>query len=180
MAMQRLIAFLRAINVGGHVVKMDALRGHFEDLGFADVETFIASGNVIFSSRAANLPALERKIEKALHQALGYEVKTFIRTEAEVRALAGYQPFPPAAVASCAALSVGFLAAPLDAAAMKALMALRSDVDDFHVNGREVFWICRTRQAESPMSNMRFEKMLKVRVTFRGVNTIARLAARKP
>jgi uncharacterized protein (DUF1697 family) len=178
MGMQRLIAFLRAINVGGHVVKMDALRGHFEDLGFTDVETFIASGNVVFSSRAANLPALERKIEKALDEALGYEVKTFVRTDAEIRALADYKPFPPAAVASCASLNVGFLAGPLDAAAMKALMALKTDIDDFHVNGREVFWMCRTRQGESTMSNMRFEKMLKVRVTFRGVNTIARLAAK--
>ena len=178
MGMQRLIAFLRAINVGGHVVKMDALRGHFEDLGFTDVETFIASGNVVFSSRAANLPALERKIEKALHEALGYEVKTFVRTEAEVRALAGYQPVPADAMASCTSLNVGFLAGPLDAGAMKALMALRTDIDDFHVNGREVFWICRKKQSESTMSNMRFEKMLKVSVTFRGVNTIARLASK--
>jgi uncharacterized protein (DUF1697 family) len=178
MGMQRLIAFLRAINVGGHVVKMDALRGHFENLGCTDVETFIASGNVVFSSRAANLPALERKIEKALHEALGYEVKTFVRTQAEIRALAGYQPFPADAMANCTSLNVGFLAGPLDAAAMKALMALKTDIDDFHVNGREVFWICRKQQSESTMSNMRFEKMLKVSVTFRGVNTIARLAAK--
>jgi uncharacterized protein (DUF1697 family) len=51
----RLIAFLRAINVGGHVVKMEALRRIFESLDFADVETFIASGNVIFSARGAGL-----------------------------------------------------------------------------------------------------------------------------
>ena len=53
---RRFIAFLRALNVGGHVVKMDALKRHFERLGFADVETFIASGNVVFSAR---LKALE-------------------------------------------------------------------------------------------------------------------------
>lgn len=48
--MTRYFAFLRAINVGGHVVKMDRLRQVFESLAFSNVETFIASGNVIFES----------------------------------------------------------------------------------------------------------------------------------
>ena len=47
--MPRLIAFLRAINVGGHTVTMMKLRKEFEALGLQDVETFIASGNVIFT-----------------------------------------------------------------------------------------------------------------------------------
>jgi uncharacterized protein (DUF1697 family) len=46
--MNKHIAFLRAINVGGHTVKMDTLRQLFESLGFTNVETFLASGNVIF------------------------------------------------------------------------------------------------------------------------------------
>jgi uncharacterized protein (DUF1697 family) len=45
--MLRFVAFLRAVNVGGHVVKMDVLKRHFEKMGFSDVETFIASGNVV-------------------------------------------------------------------------------------------------------------------------------------
>ena len=50
--MIRYVAFLRAINVGGHIVKMDALKKSFVRLGFDDVDTFIASGNVLFSSRS--------------------------------------------------------------------------------------------------------------------------------
>jgi len=46
----RYVALLRAINVGGHVVKMDVLRKHFTKLGFTNVETFIASGNVLFDA----------------------------------------------------------------------------------------------------------------------------------
>ena len=53
--MPRLVAFLRAINVGGHTVTMAHLRGLFEDLGFTNVETFIASGNVIFGSRPRDI-----------------------------------------------------------------------------------------------------------------------------
>ena len=56
--MPRYVAFLRAINVGGHVVKMERLRALFEDLGFAKVETLIASGNVIFETRAEDAGAL--------------------------------------------------------------------------------------------------------------------------
>ena len=90
--MPRHIAFLRAINVGGHTVKMDLLCRLFEELGLKDVETFIASGNVIFRSPAKSA-SLEVKVERHLRQALGYEVATFIRNEAEIAAVAAYRPF---------------------------------------------------------------------------------------
>ena len=66
--MPKLIAFLRAINVGGHNVKMDALRELFIELGCTNVETFIASGNVIFDSKAKNIKTLENKIAEHLHK----------------------------------------------------------------------------------------------------------------
>lgn len=66
--MPRYVAFLRAINVGGRTVKMDRLREIFESLGLGDVETFIASGNVIFRSRSTKPQALEKKIERSLRQ----------------------------------------------------------------------------------------------------------------
>ena len=61
MSATRYVAFLRAINVGGHVVKMDRLRNLFEALGFSGVRTFIASGNVLFDSAARNTGALESR-----------------------------------------------------------------------------------------------------------------------
>jgi len=174
--MPRRIAFLRAINVGGHVVTMAALRGHFEKLGFDEVETFINSGNVIFSSAAKDDGALERKIEAHLEKALGYEVKTFLRSEAEVAAIARYKPFDAARIEAAPTLYVGFLAAPLDAAAQKLLMAMKTEIDDFHVHGREMYWLCTRKQTESKFSNARFERALKISSTFRGLNTIVRLA----
>jgi uncharacterized protein (DUF1697 family) len=176
--MPRRIAFLRAINVGGHVVTMAALRGHFEKLGLEQVETFINSGNVIFTTSAKNDAAVERKIEGHLEKSLGYEVKTFLRSEAELAAVARHQPFDAARIAAAPTLCVGFLAAPLDAAALKLLMAMRTEIDDFHVHGRELYWLCARRQSESKFSNARFERVLKLSATFRNINTIARLAAR--
>lgn len=171
------IAFLRAINVGGHVVKMAVLRGHFETLGFSSVDTFIASGNVIFESRAKP-ESMQTKIERHLHESLGYEVATFIRTLAEVHAVSQYQPFTATAMKSAGALCIGFLNAPIDDAARDTLMRMKTPIDDFHVHGREVYWLCLNKQSESTFTNAKFERALKVRATFRGVNSVAKLAAK--
>ena len=166
--------------MGGHVVTMAALRGHFETLGFERVETFINSGNVIFETSADNDAALERKIEQKLEKELGYEVKTFLRSAAEVAAIARYRPFDAALIEAAPTLCVGFLAAPLDASAQKSLMAMRTEIDDFHVHGREIYWLCARKQTESKFSNSRFERILKISSTFRGLNTIVRLAEKFP
>jgi uncharacterized protein (DUF1697 family) len=176
--MLRLIAFLRAINVGGHNVTMTELRGVFETLGFKEVETFIASGNVIFSSRSKDIGALERKIESQLLRSLGYEVKVFLRTVPEVAAIARYKPFKEPQLSSATALNVAFLADPLSVDAEKSLMALKTEIDDFYVHGREVYWLCKKKQSDSKFSNARFEKMLKTRATWRNINTAVRLAAK--
>jgi uncharacterized protein (DUF1697 family) len=178
--MPRLIAFLRAINVGGHNVAMAELRGIFESLSFKEVETFIASGNVIFTSRSGDIPALQRKIESQLLRSLGYEVKTFLRTVPEVAAIARYKPFDESKLKSATALNVAFLAEPVKAEAARALLALKTEIDDFHVHGREVYWLCKTKQSDSKFSNTRFEKMLNARATWRNVNTVRRLAAKYP
>ena len=176
--MPQVVAFLRAINVGGHVVTMERLRELFEEAGCEEVETFIASGNVIFNTKARNLAALETKLEKHLHQALGYEVKTFIRSVEEVAQLAQYTAFNAKDQASAHTISVGFLAGPLDSDTIKSVNALQSPDDAFHHNGRELFWLTRISQADSKLSNTKFEKAMKTNVTFRNVNTVVRLAAK--
>lgn len=174
--MPRYVAFLRAINVGGRVVAMATLKKEFEKLGFSDVETFIASGNVIFRSPSKSTPAMERRIEAALEKALGYQVSTFVRTDAEVLAIAQHEAFPASKVAKCLALNVAMTSAALTAPARKAVDGLSTDVDAFHVNGREVYWMCQQKQSESKFSNAVLEKALKVRSTVRGINTMQRLA----
>ncbi|HEX8072448.1 MAG TPA: DUF1697 domain-containing protein [Pyrinomonadaceae bacterium] len=176
--MPRLFAFLRAINVGGRNVTMERLRRLFAAQGFARVETFIASGNVVFEAAAADVRALERDIEDSLRAGLGYEVATFIRTEAELAAVAAYKPFPQAELDAAAALNVAFLHERPDAATARNLLALRTARDDFRVRGREVYWLCRTRQSESVFSNAVLERALGLRSTMRGANTIRRLAAK--
>lgn len=177
--MPRYIAFLRAINVGGHnTVKMEFLRHLFESLGFSNVETFIASGNIVFETTSKNAQALELEIEKGLREALGYEVATFIRTGTELAAIANYKPFSQSDLDGAAALNIAFLADGLDDKSSQKLMALRTDIDDFHVHGREIYWLCRKRQSGSKISNAVLEKALGQKSTLRGANTVKKMAAK--
>lgn len=177
--MTRYIAFLRGINVGGHNVRMDVLREHFETVGCARVEAFIASGNLIFESRA-EAARLESKIEKQLASALGYEVATFIRRRDEVNAATIHAAFPETEIATAGAFCVGFLKTPLDAAQQEKLRQFATEVDAFQTHGRELYWLCRVRQSDSKFSNVAFEKKLGVSATFRSITTMRKLAEKYP
>jgi uncharacterized protein (DUF1697 family) len=176
--MPKYVALLRAINVGGHTVKMDHLRSLFEANGFSNVETFIASGNVIFDSRSKDTAALERKIEKHLQTTLGYEVKTFVRTIPELAAVASYKPFSESEL-SAHALYVGFVASSPDTPSRQKLLSCISEIDDLHIDGREVYWLCRAKMmTDSKFSAALTEKILGMRATFRNATTIRKLAAK--
>jgi uncharacterized protein (DUF1697 family) len=175
----RYVALLRAINVGGHVVKMDALRTAFESLRFTNVETFIASGNVIFDAPALGAPELEQLIENELAKRLGYAVATFLRTPQDLASVAGAQPFAAGDPLDAGhALSVGFAKSDPPATAAASLLALATESDDFRVIGREIYWLCRTRVSDSKFSGARCEKLLSAPVTFRNITTVRRLAER--
>jgi uncharacterized protein (DUF1697 family) len=178
--MPKYVALLRAINVGGHTVKMEYLRGLFEASGFANVETFIASGNVIFESGSGNPRALERKIEKHLREALGYEVKTFVRAIPELAAVAAYKPFSDSELNKEGnTLFIGFVAdSPADEAKRK-LLSCSGELDDLHVQGREIYWLYRTRMmSDSKFSGALLEKILGMRATFRNSTTVRKIAAK--
>ena len=179
--MPKYVAFLRAINVGGHTVKMDYLRSLFAALGFTNVETFIASGNVIFDSPSKSTKALEKKIEASLQQTLGYAVATFIRSTSELLAIANYKPFSDAELSAAGnSLYVGFMAAcPSDEAKQK-LLALGLKLNDFHLHGREVYWLLRTSFSDSEFSGARLEKTLGMSATLRNSTTVKKLAAKYP
>jgi len=165
----RYVALLKAINVGGHVVKMEELRKLFLSLRFSNVETFINSGNVIFETKSSADRKLEEKIEKHLEAALGYEVGTFVRSVEEIQAISVYKPF----LREGLVLNVGFLHETVQA---RVVEEFRSEVDDFHVHGREVYWLCQIRQSDSKFPAKKFEKVVGGAVTWRNMNTVVRLA----
>ena len=171
-------AFLRGVNISGRVVKMDQLRVHFEKLGLSNVETVIASGNVIFSATSKNAATLEKKIHLGLQKALGYPVAIYVRTSAEIAALAGFRPFSAAKHKAAKVLLVGFIAEPLSKSAQKTLLSLGTDTDDLHTRGREIFWLAKLGQSASPLFRVPLEKHLGTLITWRNMNTVERIAAK--
>ena len=173
----RYIALLRAINVGGHVVKMDALRCIFESLALANVQTFIASGNVIFEAGGMTAASLERAIEERLHAKLGYPVLTFLRTPAEMIAAAAHAPFA-ATVEDTASVYVAFLKDAPDRGARQKVRALSTDLDAFDVHAREVYWLRRNVKARAGEPPPPLDRALGVPVTTRNITTVRKLAAK--
>jgi uncharacterized protein (DUF1697 family) len=177
--MPKYVAFLRAINVGGHTVKMDYLRDLFFGLGFRNVETFIASGNVIFDSTAKSARALEKKIESCLLESLGYEVATFVRSTSELAEIARYKPFPDSELSAAGhRLYIGFMAGEPSDTAKEKLHSLATKADDFRLKGREVYWLCRTKFSESEISGALLAKTLGMPATLRNSTTVKKMAAK--
>jgi len=174
----RYIALLRGINVGGHTVKMDRLKKLFDEMGLKKVETFIASGNVIFESASTNVEALEKKVAGHLEKVLGYAVATFIRTDAELARIAVHPAFPDRADHS---VYIAFLGAEPSKESQARLFRHRTKLDDFHVHAREAYWLCRTpRMSDSEFFKVGIEKALGVPATVRNSTTVAKLVEKYP
>ncbi len=181
--MHHYIAFLRGINLGKRRVKMDHLANLFRALKFTDVATFIASGNVIFSAKSADAAKLEKQIAVHLAHSLGYEVDTFVRTRAEVAAIAAHRPFSPADIDDPTnTVHAGLLTTALSRDQHRGLEACRSDVDEFRVIGREYYWLCcRIKTHESKIWASKELKALKLpSSSMRNLTTMRKLAALYP
>jgi uncharacterized protein (DUF1697 family) len=177
--MTRFVALLRAVNVGGRVVKMERLRELFADMGFAGVQTFIASGNVAFQTSARDPAVLERRIEKQLRTSLGYEVAAFVRSAEELRAVVDHEPFARAdAQAPGHGVYVAFLRDRPTIEAVEHLGRFRTPGDEFHVHGREVYWLRRGKLTESAFTGAMLERTMRMPATLRSMNTVQKWAAR--
>ncbi|WP_326534744.1 DUF1697 domain-containing protein [Pseudorhodoferax sp.] len=175
--MPTVVAFLRAINVGGRFIRMAELARHFEALGLEAVSTYINSGNVLFTSRARNLARLETVMEEGLAPLLGFRSEVFLRRPDEVHAVAATAAAHRRRVAASGEVNVAFLARPLAAEQVSALQGLRTDLDDFAHDGREIYWLCKGSQTQSTFSNAVLERRLRLRCTFRRVNMLEKLSA---
>jgi uncharacterized protein (DUF1697 family) len=177
--MQRHVAFLRGMNLGGRRIKNEDLRRRFEELGFDEVATFRASGNVIFSGPEREAEGkLAQRIEAGLGERLGYEVPVFLRSLEEVAAIAARQPFDPGAVAkSKGKLQVSFLAKKPTAAAKGKALAQATDEDLLAIEGRELYWLPSGGVSESDLDLKAIEAALGPG-TIRTMGTIEQIAAK--
>lgn len=177
--MARYAAFLRGINISNRRVKNDALRICCEELGFAGVAIFRASGNVILDAGGTTkAEEVSRRLEAGLVDALGFDVPVFLRTAAQVRAIARHRPFGEDELeASDGKVQVSLLAKPPSAATRKKVLALATADDRLAIRGRELYWLPPGRMSDSEL-DLKPIGLLLGASTMRTKGTIEQIAAK--
>lgn len=94
--MSKYVALLRGVNVGGVNMKMSDLADVVRGLGYDDVKTVLASGNVLFETGAA-ASSVKPALEKALRERFGYEAWVHVLTVAQIEKLIAAYPYPRSA-----------------------------------------------------------------------------------
>jgi uncharacterized protein (DUF1697 family) len=163
------VALLRGINVGGkHPVPMAKLRARCEALGYTDVQTYIQSGNVVFSSTRAVTPAA---FEKALQSEFGFAIPVVLRTAKELAGIAAHDPFPKIERAH---VHVGFLAKKPTAAAVKTIDHERFAPEEVVVKGCEIYYHLPNGMGRAKLP-LHVDRQLKIPTTVRNWNTVTKL-----
>lgn len=175
--MARYVAFLRGMNLGRRRITNDELCAAFEAMGFEDVSAFLASGNVLLEAASEDAAELARTIEEGLERSLEYRVPTFLRSAADVRAIAGRRPFSERELAAGGKPQVMLLACAPDAAARRRVLELATRDDPLVLEGRELYWLPRAGILDSELDLKLIEKTLGP-TTMRTLRTVERLAVK--
>jgi len=169
-------ALFRAVNVGKRQASKDQLRHPFAALGCTDVSTYIASGNVAFTTERTDLDALGLEAETLFAAELGFESEIFVRSAAELSAVGRQLPF--GAVSAGHTLHVGFMATPPSAAVNAEVVALSNDVENLVVIGRELYWHVQGNFMASVLKPNATTKTLQQPNTMRNMNTVHKMVAK--
>lgn len=177
--MARYAAFLRGINLGKRRVTGDELCAPFIDLGFGEVASFLASGNVAFTTDgAADEGELTESIAAVLEERLGFPVLTFLRSGSELAEIVSRSPFTPDAYErSTGKLQVMLLPGAPDPVAAQTVVDLGSEDDLLEVQGREVFWLPSGGMSQSSLDVDAIGRLVGP-VTIRTSNTLVRMHAK--
>lgn len=174
MPLNRYLALLRAVNVGGRTVKMERLRALFAEIGLADVQTYIQSGNVFFSAATVDRAKLTLKIENHLAKALGFEVPVFIRSLDELEAITRSAVFANRQPCDDERCCVTFTSKPAPAGFTGAHTA-REDFDVLHVTPGELYVVWRFINGRPGNPGAVIEKMLGAQTTTRFFHTLLKM-----
>jgi uncharacterized protein (DUF1697 family) len=176
--MDRYVAFLRGMNLGGRRIKNEELKREFEQLGMSDVACFRASGNVVFATEKGGEAKLTERIEAGLGEALGYKVPVFLRDAAGLRAVAAHEPFDSSLVtASKGKLQVTFLLAKPSKGKGREALDLATAEDRLAIEGRELYWLPSGGISESNLDLKAIESILGA-WTMRTKGTIDQIVAK--
>jgi uncharacterized protein (DUF1697 family) len=167
------IAMLRGINVGAHNrVKMNALRGSFESLGFKKVQTYIQSGNVVFQAAKTSPPVLRKKIEEKLTADCGFSALVILRSQEDFEKAIATNPFVKKTNIDPEKLHVIFLAEAPAPNVLKELENLAKAPDQSCCLGQEIYLHLPNDFAHSSLASNPLERKFLKQATTRNWRTV--------
>lgn len=135
-----LVSLLRGINVGGrNKIKMEPLRTLYDSLGFKNAQTYVQSGNVVFSTPLRNLEKLGAALENAIAQTFGVRCAVILRTPDELRDVVARNPFAGEPGIEGHRLLVTFFARAPDLQVRERIAGLPATTERLHLDGRELY-----------------------------------------
>jgi Uncharacterized protein conserved in bacteria len=176
--MQTYIAILRGINVSGNrMIKMDALRQLFSDMGFIGIKSYIQSGNIIFQSENDNDKTLEQTITEQILSRFGFDVPVIVIGREELRNIIEQNPYLSDKAKEGSHLHVTFLAEKPEQSLVDKLNNDENLSDEFKIGERAVYLYCPHGYSKTKISNSLIENRLKVIATTRNWKTCNELLA---
>jgi uncharacterized protein (DUF1697 family) len=174
--MARYVAFLRAVNVGGRVVKMEELKELFAMPGIKNISTYIQSGNVVFDATTEK-DALKTKIEKKLFKELGYEVLVFLKSFADIRNIIKRNPYSENELEGHD-LHLSILSGKPDKEGLAFVQDFIAPFEQIRISGTEAYILVPSRSfGNSKLGKVNLERKLKVSSTSRNWNTMNKILA---
>jgi uncharacterized protein (DUF1697 family) len=168
------ISILRGINVASHnIIKMDALRKMYEELGFSNVQSYIQSGNVVFNGNETQIELLEEKIQAEILKRFTFEVPVIVIEKSELKSILNQNPFVDGKDIS--KLYVTILAQKVDFGIVEKLNKEIYLPDEFDCRERAIYLYCPNGYGQTKLNNNFFENKLKVVATTRNLNTMTEL-----
>ena len=170
------ISILRGINVSGQKqIKMDALRKSFESLGFSNVETYIQSGNVIFSSKNAKTEELSRIISQKVEEDFGFKVPVIVITSDKLKKIIDTNPFLGNEDKGHSFLHVTFLSSKPGNYDSKTIEDKKQAGEKIVYTDNAIYLYCPNGYGKTKLTNNYLEKTLKVTATTRNWKTVNEL-----
>ncbi len=171
------VGFLRGINVGGNkIVKMETLKTTFGSMGFQNVKTILASGNILFETAKTDGAALSKRIGDTLEKTVGFPISVIVRSIGEIQHLADADPFKGITITPQTRLYMTFLSEKPKSTLKIPYESPEKDFKILQVSDSEICSVLTVSKERGTTDAMNIlEKEFGRNITTRNWNTILRI-----
>ena len=174
--MQTYICLLRGINVSGkNLIKMDALKLLFLNLGYENVVTYIQSGNVVFTSKSTDVLKIQSEIHEKINEYFELNIPILIISKQELETVLANNIFVNNRSEDTTKLHVTFLSQMPLAIDIAQIVTVNYEEDEFIIVEKTIYLFCPNGYGNTKLTNTFFEKKLKVSCTTRNWKTVNEL-----